>query len=164
MVAIHVKVEISSHRVHEGFKQRGRNFERCSTLRTQQVSVDRSGEVVDGRRSTKVGVDDDAELFELLEIAINRRGTGFGSVHLHRCGQSFCRDVISRLDERLDQRAFRRRDATTRRSQSGENVIHPPRLFTHGLSLRLNGISFGALHSGNDHVGWSDPVRHETYK
>ena len=164
MVAIHVKVEISSHRVHEGFKQRGRNFERCSTMRTQQVSVDWSGEVVDGRRSTKVSVDDDAELFELLEIAINRRRTGFGSVHLHRRGQSFCRDVISRLDEGLDQRAFRRRDASTRRAQGGENVFHPPRLFTHELSLRLNSISFGALDSGSDHVGWPDTVRHETHK
>lgn len=66
-----------------------------SALFANEVAVNRTGQVVGGGAMTEMRVDHQAELFEVLEVAIDRRQMDIGRLGVH-LGGKFLRSAMTR--------------------------------------------------------------------
>ena len=68
-----------------------------------EVAVGQGSQLVGGGAVPKVGVDDDAELLEVLQVAVDGRDVDLGRPRLYRLGQVLGTAVLARLEEHLQQ-------------------------------------------------------------
>lgn len=114
VVAIQLKTERREEITAEAVEVRGRNFDGFLTLFTREMGVNQSGRVIHGGRGAEVGVDDETQLFKLVENAIDGRRTDLGAPTLYGDGNLIDREVALRLGDHLGDGALGCGDAPRR--------------------------------------------------
>ena len=122
-------------------------FDADTALFADEVTVGAGGEVVGGRAVGEMGVDDDAQLFELIEVAVNGGEVGVGGLGLDLGGQLFGGPVPGLIDEGLEQEAARAGHSPAAGPEEGHHVVNgrdcagdvgPIRGFAHARRLTVS--------------------------
>ena len=124
-----------------------RRLDRVATVFADEVAMGTGGQVVRGRPMPEMGMDDDAEPLQLLQVAIDRRQVDVGGPRLDEDGEVLGAVVAGVVEDGLEEQATGVRDPPATLADQGEHVVNgtdvvPGCVYAEGnshdpLSLRL---------------------------
>ena len=82
------------------------------------------GQMVGGRAMAQMSMDDDPHPLELFEVAVNRREVDVWSLDMDRLRQLFGRPMARCVEECVEKKASRARDAPSLLPDQGQYVLH----------------------------------------
>ena len=97
----------------EAAKEILRRLDRRAAAVTDQVAVQRRGQMVCGRAMPQVSVDDHTEALQLVQVPVDRRHVDVRSPRLHLRGQILCSPVTTGVEEGMQQFTAGCRDPAT---------------------------------------------------
>ena len=110
-----------SARAHE---QLVRRFDRVATVFADEVAMGTGGQVVRGRPMPEMGMDDNAEPLQLLQVAIDRRQVDVGGSRLDEDGEVLGAVVAGIVEDGLEEQAAGVRDPPAALADQGEDVVN----------------------------------------